>query len=111
MKCLQWANEQVVLLSEERRHCSRSGRKKFDNPVLCQGDPKPQGSAVGKLWSACSVKVGGGAGGVLGGWRRSRGESWEDGGGAGESPRTKDEQQATVQGAKRTSRQQSKKNR
>lgn len=84
MKCLQWAKEQVVLLREERRHCSRSGIKKLDSPVLCQGDPKPQGSAVEKLWSGCSVEDEGGAGG----------ESWEDGRGAGESPGKKDEGEA-----------------
>lgn len=104
MKCLQWAKEQVFLLREERRHCSWSGRKKLDSPVLCQGDPKPQGSAVGKLWGACSVEDGGGAGGVLGGcrrsrrrvlggWRKSRGKSWEDGRGAGKSPGRMEEEQ------------------
>lgn len=66
MKCLQWTKEQVVLLKEERRHCSRSGIKKLDSPVLCQGDPKPQGSAVEKLWSGCSVEDEGGAGGSPG---------------------------------------------
>lgn len=115
MKCLQWAKEQVVLLREERRHCSRSGIKKLDSPVLCQGDPKPQDSAVEKLWSGCSVEDEGGAGGshgrmeeeqerVLRGWRRSRGKSWEDGGdggGSGESPGRMEEEQGRVLGGRR----------
>lgn len=50
------------------------------------------------------MKVGGGAGGVLGGWRRSRGESWEDGGGAGESPGRLQEEQGSILGGWRRSR-------